>query len=44
MDETLERVVDNQSNQNVGNSNMICTYLKFVSFPSIIDQVILSKL
>ncbi len=44
IDKTMEKVVDIQSNQNAGDSNMTCIYLQFDSFLSIIDQIILSNL
>ena len=44
MDKTVEKVVENQRNQDNSNSNMACTHLKFVSFPLMIDQIIQSSL
>ena len=43
-DKTAEKDMENRTNQDNGNSNTACTGLKFVSFASIIDQVIQSNL
>ena len=44
MDKTIEKVIDNQNNQNVGNSNITCTSVKFLNFLLMINKVILSNL
>lgn len=40
IDEVAEKVIKNKTNQNDSNKNLACTYFKFVSFFSIIDQII----
>lgn len=39
-----EKNIINHINQNNGNSNIVYIYLKFVSFASIINQIIQSNL
>ena len=36
--EAAKKDMENHTNQNDGNSNTACTYLKFVSFALTIDQ------
>ena len=40
IDETVEKVVKTQRNQDDGNSNTAYTCFKFVNFASTIDQII----
>lgn len=42
--EATEKDIKNLTNQNNGNSNIVCTYLKFVSFTLTIDQIIQNHL
>ena len=44
INETNEKIVKAQRNQGDGNSNINNKHLKFVSFPSMIDQIILINL
>lgn len=43
-DKIIEKVMETRYNQDNGNSNIACTYLKFVNFVLTIDQVIQSNL
>ena len=44
IDKTVEKVVETGRNQDNGDSNMACTRLKFVSFPSTLNKVNFSNL